>query len=76
MPERFDTPRPPAPGLSYRADVQPILERRCVVCHACYDAPCQLKLGAWEGMARGTSTDLVYDGGRLERGAAIAPVYG
>ena len=64
-PARFDTPRPPSPGLSYRADVQPILEHRCVVCHACYDAPCQLKLGAWEGVARGTSKDLVYDGGRL-----------
>jgi hypothetical protein len=32
------------------------------VCHACYDAPCQLKLGAWEGIARGTSKALVYDG--------------
>ncbi|SBT04707.1 Fatty acid cistrans isomerase [Candidatus Accumulibacter aalborgensis] len=64
-PERFDTPRSPSAGLSYRADVQPILERRCVVCHACYDAPCQLKFTAWEGIARGTSKDLVYDGGRL-----------
>ena len=52
--------------MSYRADVQPILERRCVVCHACYDAPCQLKLTAWEGVARGLSKDLVYDGGRLD----------
>jgi Fatty acid cis/trans isomerase (CTI) len=51
--------------MSYRADVQPILERRCVVCHGCYDAPCQLKLGAWEGVARGASTATVYDGGRL-----------
>ncbi len=65
-PARFDTPRAPVRGLSYRADVQPILERRCVVCHACYDAPCQLKLTAWEGVARGLSKDLVYDGGRLD----------
>jgi hypothetical protein len=36
--------------------VQPILERRCVVCHGCYDVPCQIKLGAWEGIARGAST--------------------
>lgn len=64
-PARFDTPRAPGPGISYRADVQPILERRCVVCHACYDAPCQLKLGAWEGIARGASRELVYDGLRI-----------
>ena len=32
--------------LSYRSDVQPILEHRCVVCHGCYDAPCQLLLSS------------------------------
>ncbi len=68
-PQRFDMPRAPTGGLSYRADVQPIVERRCVVCHACYDAPCQLKLGAWEGIARGASDELVYDGGRLSEAA-------
>ncbi len=62
---RYDKPAAPSGGLSYRTDVQPILERRCVVCHGCYDAPCQLKLGAWEGVARGGSTAAVYDGGRL-----------
>ena len=64
-PARFDTPAVPSPGLSYRRDVQPILESRCVVCHACYDAPCQLKFTAWQGVVRGTSKELVYDGGRL-----------
>ena len=64
-PARFDTPRTPPPGMSYRNDIQPILDRRCVVCHACYDAQCQLKLTAWEGIARGASKDRVYDGGRL-----------
>ena len=65
-PTRFDRPAAPAPGgVSYRRDVRPILERRCVVCHGCYDAPCQLKLGSWEGLARGTSKALVYDGTRL-----------
>ncbi|HET9699427.1 MAG TPA: fatty acid cis/trans isomerase, partial [Burkholderiales bacterium] len=62
---RFDTPQAVPAGVSYRRDVQPILDRRCVVCHACYDAPCQLKLGAWEGVARGASKERVYDGGRL-----------
>ncbi|MCP5228977.1 fatty acid cis/trans isomerase [Accumulibacter sp.] len=64
-PARFDTPAMPPPGFSYRKDVQPILEKRCVVCHACYDGPCQLKFTAWEGIARGTSKELVYDSGRL-----------
>jgi len=65
-PTRYDKPAAPtASAPSYREHVQPILERRCVVCHACYDAPCQVKLGAWEGIARGGSTERVYDGGRL-----------
>ncbi|HSQ72840.1 MAG TPA: peptidylprolyl isomerase, partial [Rubrivivax sp.] len=65
-PTRHDQPLAPAPvGVSYRADVQPILEQRCVVCHGCYDAPCQLKLGAWEGIARGASKQPVYDAARL-----------
>lgn len=64
-PTRYDVPRAPDGGVSWRADVQPILERRCVVCHGCYDAPCQLKLGAWEGVARGATTAQVYDAGRL-----------
>ncbi|WP_241505750.1 fatty acid cis/trans isomerase [Parahaliea mediterranea] len=42
-----------------------ILQNRCMVCHGCYDAPCQLKLEARQGLARGASKDLVYDGARL-----------
>lgn len=49
-----------AGGVSYRRDVKPILDQRCVVCHGCYDAPCQLKLGSWEGIARGSSPASVY----------------
>lgn len=44
---------------------QMLLEKRCLVCHGCYDAPCQLKLEAWEGLERGGTTELVYDGARL-----------
>ncbi len=36
-----------------------------MVCHGCYDAPCQLKLDAWAGLHRGASKDIVYDGTRL-----------
>jgi len=69
-PQRYDQPAAPAPGgVSWRADIQPILQRRCVVCHGCYDAPCQLKLGAWQGVARGASTELVYDATRLGEAA-------
>lgn len=50
--------------------VRPILERRCVVCHGCYDAPCQLKLSSYEGVMRGASKDRVYDGSRI---AAVQP---
>ncbi len=65
-PSRYDQPTAAAPGaMSWRADVQPILQRRCVVCHGCYDAPCQLKLGAWQGVARGGSGEQVYDATRL-----------
>ncbi len=27
----------------FLSQVKPIIDNRCVVCHACYDAPCQLK---------------------------------
>ncbi len=56
------------PGeISFYDDVQPILERRCDVCHGCYDAPCQLKLTCFEGIERGGSKKLVYDASRLTR---------
>lgn len=49
----------------YYEQVKPILDNRCVSCHACYDAPCQLKLTAPQGIERGGSKELVYDGTRL-----------
>ena len=57
--------RLPAGAIDYAAEVRPILEARCVVCHACYDAPCQLKLGSSEGIDRGASKERVYDARRL-----------
>jgi hypothetical protein len=53
-------------GVSYRRDIKPLLEQRCVVCHGCYDAPCQLKLDSWGGLARGSSKTPVYDVRLLE----------
>ena len=46
-------------------EVEPILNSRCVVCHACYDAPCQLKMTSSEGIERGASKEKVYQGTRL-----------
>ncbi|MEZ9445623.1 fatty acid cis/trans isomerase [Vibrio sp. 10N.222.54.F12] len=63
-----------APILSSQAqhfidEVKPIIDSRCVVCHACYDAPCQLKMSSVEGIDRGASKALVYQGTRLTASA-------
>ena len=52
--------------VSFYKDVKPILDSRCVSCHGCYDAPCQLKLGSIEGLDRGATKQLVYDSTRLK----------
>jgi hypothetical protein len=52
-------------GDYYLQQVQPILEQRCVVCHGCYDSPCQLNLAAPEGIDRGASQDKLYNPTRL-----------
>jgi hypothetical protein len=65
-PARFDKPKPVTQNtISYHDKVKPVIENRCVVCHGCYDAPCQLKMTAWEGIARGANKDKVYDSLRL-----------
>ena len=53
----------PDSGNTWQSAKQ-VLESRCVVCHGCYDAPCQLKLSAFEGIARGGSKEIVYDPAR------------
>jgi len=58
----YTTPEEP---LSFREQVLPVLEKRCVSCHGCYDAPCQLKLGSSEGIRRGANKLKVYDGARI-----------
>ncbi len=57
--------QPRAKHVSYLDEVQPILDRRCAVCHSCYNAPCQLKLDCFEGVERGGSKAAVYDSARL-----------
>ena len=60
----------PEKPIPFQSRVKPILERRCVVCHGCYDAPCQLKLTSIEGILRGSSKEKAYNSRRLE---PIAP---
>ncbi|MFT5659008.1 MAG: hypothetical protein ACI9KN_002289 [Gammaproteobacteria bacterium] len=55
----------PETSVSYDNSVKPILERRCISCHGCYDAPCQLKLSSIEGIQRGANVQRVYDGTRI-----------
>ncbi|MCE0555540.1 fatty acid cis/trans isomerase [Motilimonas sp. E26] len=52
-------------AIFYHQTVRPILDQRCVVCHGCYDAPCQLKLTSPEAIERGSSKDKVFSGTRL-----------
>lgn len=70
--ELADTPT--RATLTYYKDTKPILEQRCVVCHGCYDAPCQLKLEAYEGLLRGANPHKVYDGTRL-LGASLTRLF-
>lgn len=51
--------------VSFAKQVKPILDSRCVACHGCYDAPCQLKLGSIEGLDRGATKQVVYQSPRL-----------
>jgi hypothetical protein len=51
--------------ISFAKDVKPILDSRCVACHGCYDAPCQLKLGSIDGIDRGATKQLVYGSTRF-----------
>ncbi len=55
---------------AYATTIQPLLDRRCVVCHSCYDSPCQLNLQSFQGLDRGATTSRVYEPSRL---AAVHP---
>ncbi len=54
-----------ATQYSESSNVKRILDTRCVVCHGCYDAPCQLKLGAYEGLLRGATPQTIYNPSRF-----------
>ncbi len=54
----------PAANDNYTALIQPIFDNRCVACHSCFNAPCQLNLQSHSGLARGATKLNVYDGSR------------
>lgn len=51
--------------IDYVAEIKPLLDKRCVVCHSCYNSPCQLKLSSFEGVDRGGTKNPVYNPTRL-----------
>lgn len=46
--EEVVLPEPTQETVSFNEDVRPILETKCLACHGCFDAACQLKLGSAE----------------------------
>ena len=61
----------PAPANDdYTARIQPIFNSRCIACHSCTNAPCQLNLQSYSGLARGATKLNVYDG---TRASSVAP---
>ena len=61
-PVKFNMPKR---QISYLEEVKPILDKRCVVCHSCYNSPCQLKLSSYEGLDRGATKEAIYNASRL-----------
>ncbi|MEM1155445.1 MAG: fatty acid cis/trans isomerase [Pseudomonadota bacterium] len=50
---------------SYENDIKPILDQKCIACHACFDSPCQLTLTSAEGLMRGATEKGIYSGTRF-----------
>lgn len=55
----------PTRTIDYQQEVKPILDKRCTVCHSCYNSPCQLKMDSYEGADRGGNKTAIYNGYRL-----------
>src|SRR5665648_87065 len=55
----------PTRTIDYQREVKPLLDKRCTVCHSCYNSPCQLKLDSFEGVDRGATKKAVYNASRL-----------
>lgn len=55
-------PAPAEHPVSYTKEIRPILETKCLSCHSCFDAPCQLKLENAQGLLRGAFHESIYGG--------------
>ena len=54
-------PAPTAVADEYTERIQPIFDGRCISCHSCNNAPCQLNLQNHSGATRGATSLNVYD---------------
>ena len=43
----------PSQTYSYSRDIKPVLERKCIACHGCYDAPLPVEADIRRGPAQG-----------------------
>jgi len=59
----------------YDSHIKPLLDARCVVCHSCYNAPCQLNLASYEGLERGGNEKVIYAPTRVEGHRSDAHVH-
>jgi len=64
-PRNLEVPSLAPKSVDYWSEVKPVIEDRCIVCHGCYDAPCQLKMTSIEGIQRGANEKKVYSSLRL-----------
>ena len=62
--------QPASASDDYTTRIQPIFDNRCVACHSCYNAPCQLNLQNHSGLTRGATKLNIYDRSRLK---SVAP---
>jgi hypothetical protein len=53
--------QPAPPSDDYATRIQPIFDSRCIACHSCYNALCQLNLQSYSGLARGANKRNVYE---------------
>ncbi|MGZ3806075.1 MAG: fatty acid cis/trans isomerase [Pseudobdellovibrionaceae bacterium] len=50
----------------YTQSIQPIFNSRCIACHSCLNAPCQLNLQNYEGFLRGAQKQNIYSTNHID----------
>lgn len=54
----------------YQREIQSTFDNRCIACHSCFNAPCQMNLQNYDGFSRGANKLNVYNGLRPQ---SVAP---